>query len=54
MPFGIISNVGMEEIEMNLKEMLGGLLPEKTKKRKLKVPEALRFPRAGRGCKLID
>ena len=37
MPFGIISNIGMEEIEMNLKEMLGGLLPEKTKRRKVKV-----------------
>jgi len=54
MPFGIISNVGMEEIEMNLKEMLGGLLPEKTKKRKLKVPEALRFLIQEEASKLID
>lgn len=54
MPFGIISNVGMEEIEMNLKEMLGGLLPEKTKKRKLKVPEALRFLVQEEAAKLID
>ena len=48
-PFGIISNVGMEEMEMNLKEMLGGLLPEKTKRRKVKVPDALRRPGTGRG-----
>ncbi|MBS1242862.1 MAG: hslU, partial [Nitrospirae bacterium] len=54
MPFGIISNVGMEEIEMNLKEMLGGLLPEKTKKRKLKVPEAIRFLVQEEAAKLID
>jgi ATP-dependent HslUV protease ATP-binding subunit HslU len=54
MPFGIISNVGMEEIEMNLKEMLGGLLPEKTKRRKLKVPEALRFLVQEEATKLID
>ena len=54
MPFGIISNVGMEEIEMNLKDMLGGLLPEKTKKRKLKVPEALRFLDQEEAAKLID
>ena len=54
MPFSIISNVGMEEIEMNLKDMLGGLLPEKTKKRKLKVPEALRFLNQEEAAKLID
>ena len=54
MPFGIISNVGMEEIEMNLKEMLGGLLPEKTKKRKAKVPDALRLLVQEEAAKLID
>ena len=54
MPFGIISNVGMEEIEMNLKDMLGGLLPEKTKKRKVKVPDALRLLVQEEATKLID
>ncbi len=54
MPFGIVSNVGMEEIEMNLKEMLGGFLPEKTKKRRMKVPEALRFLVQEEASKLID
>lgn len=54
MPFGIISNVGMEEIEMNLKEMLGGLLPEKTKRRKVKVPDALRLIVQEEAAKLID
>jgi ATP-dependent HslUV protease ATP-binding subunit HslU len=54
MPFGIISNVGMEEIEMNLKEMLGGLLPEKTKRRKVKVSDALRLLVQEEAAKLID
>jgi len=54
MPFGIISNVGMEEIEMNLKEMLGGMLPDKTKKRKAKVPDALRVLVQEEAAKLID
>ncbi len=54
MPFGIVSNVGMEEIEMNLKEMLGGLLPEKTKRRKMKVPDALRLLIQEEAAKLID
>jgi ATP-dependent HslUV protease ATP-binding subunit HslU len=54
MPFGIVSNIGMEEIEMNLKEMLGGLLPEKTKRRKVKVPDALRLLVQEEAAKLID
>jgi ATP-dependent HslUV protease ATP-binding subunit HslU len=54
MPFGIVSNVGMEEIEMNLKEMLGGFLPEKTKRRKAKVPDALRLLVQEEAAKLID
>jgi ATP-dependent HslUV protease ATP-binding subunit HslU len=54
MPFGIISNIGMEEIEMNLKEMLGGLLPEKTKRRRVKVTDALRLLVQEEAAKLID
>ncbi|HYA88352.1 MAG TPA: ATP-dependent protease ATPase subunit HslU [Nitrospirota bacterium] len=54
MPFGIVSNVGMEEIEMNLKEMLGGLLPEKKKHRKVKIPEGLRLLAQEEAAKLID
>jgi ATP-dependent HslUV protease ATP-binding subunit HslU len=44
----------MEEIEMNLKDMLGGLLPEKTKRRKMKVPDALRLLVQEEAAKLID
>ena len=33
-PFGVVSNVGLEELEINLKEMLGNFLPEKPKRKK--------------------
>ena len=37
----IFSNVGMEEMGINFKDMFSGLMPKSTKKRKIKVPEAL-------------
>ncbi|HHP7233995.1 MAG TPA: ATP-dependent protease ATPase subunit HslU [Desulfobacterales bacterium] len=37
----IFSNAGMEEMGINFRDMLGGLLPKSTKRRKAKVPEAL-------------
>jgi ATP-dependent HslUV protease ATP-binding subunit HslU len=54
MPFGVISNVGMDDIEINLKEMLGNILPEKPKRRKVKVPEALDLLTQEEAAKLID
>jgi len=54
MPFGVISNVGLEELEINLKEMLGGLIPEKAKRKKAKVPEALKILVQEEANKLID
>lgn len=54
MPFGVISNVGMDEIESNLKEMLGGLLPEKSKHKKYGVPEARAILIQQESAKLID
>ena len=53
-PFGVISNIGMDDLEMNLKEMLGNLLPEKAKRKKVKVPEALRIIQQEEAGKLID
>jgi ATP-dependent HslUV protease ATP-binding subunit HslU len=53
-PFGVVSNVGLEEIEINLKEMLGSLLPEKAKRKKVKVPEALSIMVQEEANKLID
>lgn len=54
MPFGVISNAGLEEIEMNLKSMLGNLLPEKAKRKKAKVPEALTMIEDEEANKLLD
>jgi ATP-dependent HslUV protease ATP-binding subunit HslU len=54
MPFGVISNAGLEEIEMNLKSMLGNLLPEKSRRKKAKVPEALMMLEEEEANKLID
>ena len=37
----IFSNVGMEEMGINFKDMLGSIFPKSTKRRKLRVPEAM-------------
>jgi ATP-dependent HslUV protease ATP-binding subunit HslU len=54
MPFGVISNVALEELEINLKEMMGSLLPEKSKRKKVRVPEALALLTQEEASKLID
>jgi ATP-dependent HslUV protease ATP-binding subunit HslU len=54
MPFGVISNVGLEDLEINLKSMLGNLLPEKAKRRKVKIPEALVILEEEEANRLID
>ncbi|MBN2653867.1 MAG: ATP-dependent protease ATPase subunit HslU [Nitrospirae bacterium] len=53
-PFGIMSNVGLEEMEINLKEMLGNFLPEKSKRKKVKVAEALVMLTNDEANKLVD
>jgi ATP-dependent HslUV protease ATP-binding subunit HslU len=53
-PIGVISNVGMEEIEGNLREMLGGMIPGKKKKRRVKVPEARALLAQEESARLID
>jgi ATP-dependent HslUV protease ATP-binding subunit HslU len=54
MPFGVVSNVGLEDLEINLKEMLGNFLPEKQKRKKVRVPEALVMLVQEEAGKLID
>ncbi|MBA4374469.1 MAG: HslU--HslV peptidase ATPase subunit [Thermodesulfovibrio sp.] len=54
MPFGVISNIGLEDMEMNLKSMLGNLLPEKSKRKKVKIPEAMVILEQEESNKLID
>jgi ATP-dependent HslUV protease ATP-binding subunit HslU len=53
-PFGVVSNIGMDDLEINLKEMLGNFLPEKPKRKKVKVPEALLIIQQEEAGKLID
>lgn len=53
-PIGVISNIGMEDLEMNLRDMLGSMMPGKKKRRRLKVPEALSLLNQEEASKLID
>jgi ATP-dependent HslUV protease ATP-binding subunit HslU len=50
----IFSSSGLEEMEFNMKEVFGNILPGKTKKRKVKVPEALEILFQEESQKLID
>ena len=50
----IFSASGMEEMDINIKEMFGGLFPKKKKQRKVKVPEALTLLTQEEAQKLID
>jgi ATP-dependent HslUV protease ATP-binding subunit HslU len=50
----IFSNVGMEEMDINIKDMLGNLFPSKSKKRKVKTAEALEIITQEEAQRLID
>jgi len=50
----VISGAGMEEMGNNIKDMLGSLMPGKTKKRKLKVPDAFKALCQEEAEKLMD
>jgi ATP-dependent HslUV protease ATP-binding subunit HslU len=52
--FEIVAGTSVEEIDINLKDMLPGFFQGKTKRRKVKVPEALEFLRQEEEQKLID
>ncbi len=55
LPVGVISNVGgLDELESNLRDMLGGMFQGKKKKRLMKVPEALNHLTQEEAQKLID
>lgn len=53
-PFGVVSNIGMEELEINLKEMMGNFMPQKSKRKKVKIPEARKILEQEEAAKLID
>src|SRR5262249_22186621 len=52
--FEIIAGSSVEEVDINLKDMLPGLFQGKSKKRRVKVPEALEYLTQEEEQKLID
>jgi ATP-dependent HslUV protease ATP-binding subunit HslU len=50
----IFSSAGMEEMDINLKEMFSSLMPKKPKRRRVKVPEGLALLTEEESQKLID
>jgi ATP-dependent HslUV protease ATP-binding subunit HslU len=50
----IFSASGLEEMDINIKDMFGSLFPKKKKQRKVKVPEALQVLGQEEAQKLID
>lgn len=52
--FEIISNQGVEEMDINIKDMLPNLFGQRTKKRKMKVSEAFEYLIAEEEQRLID
>jgi ATP-dependent HslUV protease ATP-binding subunit HslU len=50
----IFSASGLEEMDINIKDMFGSLFPKKKKQRKVKVPEALQIISQEEAHKLID
>ena len=50
----IFSASGLEEMDINIKDMFGSLFPKKKKQRKVKVPEALNILSQEEAYKLID
>jgi ATP-dependent HslUV protease ATP-binding subunit HslU len=52
--FEIISNQGIEEMDINIKDILPGFLGQRTKKRKMKVAEAIDYLVQEEEQKLVD
>jgi ATP-dependent HslUV protease ATP-binding subunit HslU len=50
----IFSSVGLEEMDINLKDMFGSMFPKRTKKRKIKVPEAMEILTQEEAQRLVD
>jgi ATP-dependent HslUV protease ATP-binding subunit HslU len=52
--FEIASNMGVEEMDINLKDMFSGMFGQRTKKRKMRVAEAIDYLVQEEEQKLID
>ncbi len=54
LPIQVFSQAGVEEMDPGISEMIGSLMPKKSKTRKVKVPEALDILTDEEAQKLID
>lgn len=50
----VFSNMGIEEMGMNVRDMISGMMPRNTKRRKVKVPEAMKLLAAEEAQNLVD
>jgi ATP-dependent HslUV protease ATP-binding subunit HslU len=50
----VFSNMGIEEMGINIRDMIGGMMPKNTKRRKIKVPEALELLSSEEAQNLVD
>jgi ATP-dependent HslUV protease ATP-binding subunit HslU len=50
----IFSSAGLEEMDINLKDMFGSMFPKRTRKRKVKVPEGMEILTQEEAQRLVD
>jgi ATP-dependent HslUV protease ATP-binding subunit HslU len=50
----VFSSSGVEDMGLNMKEMFGNIFPQKTKRRKVKVPEAMEILAQEEAQRLVD
>lgn len=53
-PMQIFSQAGVEEMDVNISDMLGNLIPKKSKRKKVKVPDAIEVLIQEEAQKLVD
>ncbi len=53
-PIQVFTPSGLEEMDVNISDMLGNLFPKRTKKRKVRVPEAMKLLIQEEAEKLVD
>ncbi len=54
LPMQIFSQAGVEEMDVNISDMLGNLMPKKSKRKKVKVPDAMEVLIQEEAQKLVD
>lgn len=54
LPFQVLGTHGVDEVDLNIPEMIGNLLPKQTKKKKVEVPDAMEILVREESQKLVD